>query len=43
MLLIAHLPNVSSGGKGRQTVGSETCGLLNGSMITANERLSVCS
>jgi len=38
MLLIAHLPNVSSGGKGRQTVGSETCGLLNGSMITANER-----
>jgi hypothetical protein len=38
MLVIAHLPNVSSGGKGRQTVGSETCGLLNGGMITANER-----
>ena len=38
MLLIAHLPNVSSGGKGRQTVGSETCGRLNGSMVTANER-----
>jgi len=38
MLVIAHLPNVSSGGKGRQTVGSETCGLLNGSMVTANER-----
>ena len=38
MLVIAHLPNVSSGGKGRQTVGSETCGLLNGGMVTANER-----
>mmetsp|Transcript_11349 Transcript_11349/g.17849 ORF Transcript_11349/g.17849 Transcript_11349/m.17849 type:complete len:211 (+) Transcript_11349:644-1276(+) len=38
MLLIAHLPNVSAGGEGRQTVGSETCGRLNGGMVTASER-----
>lgn len=38
MLLIAHLPNVSAGGCGKQTVGSETAGLLNRSAITCEER-----
>ena len=38
MLVIARLKNLSAGGKGRQTVGSETAGLLNRGPITANER-----
>lgn len=38
MLLISHLPNVCAGGQGRQTVGSETCGRVNGGMVTATER-----
>ena len=38
MLIIARLPNLSAGGRGRQTVGSENCGLLNRGPITANER-----
>jgi Leucine-rich repeat (LRR) protein len=42
MLLIAQLPNVSSGGAGLQTVGSETAGLLNGSAVTRLERRGGC-
>ena len=38
MLVIARLRVLSAGGRGKQTVGSETCGLLNRSPITANER-----
>eukprot|EP00899_Mesostigma_viride_P009631 jgi/Mesvir1/1866/Mv10500-RA.1 len=38
LLLISHLPNVAAGGKGMQTVGSETAGLLNGSAVTRSER-----
>jgi hypothetical protein len=39
MLCIAHLPNVSAGGHGLQTVGSETCGTLNGGPVSRSERL----
>jgi hypothetical protein len=38
MLVIARLNNLSAGGRGRQTVGSETAGLLNRGPITAHER-----
>lgn len=38
-LVIARLPNVAAGGWGRQTVGSETAGRLNGSAISPGERV----
>jgi hypothetical protein len=38
LALIAALPNVAAGGSGRQTVGSETAGLLNRSAISPAER-----
>lgn len=38
MLCISQLPNISSGGAGLQTVGSETCGKLNGAAVTRSDR-----
>lgn len=38
MLCIARLPNVSAGGAGLQTVGSETCGRFNGAPVSRSDR-----
>lgn len=38
MLVIASLPSVFEGGRGMQTVGSETCGRLNGGAVSRSER-----
>jgi len=38
MLVVAALPKVFEGGSGLQTVGSETCGRLNGGAVSRSER-----